>query len=60
MNNEVYSSYPSEGEILLKESAIIDILGHDEVEIKNKHPLMRSFTGKKVTVIHIFVSGFDD
>ena len=38
MNGEAYSSYPSEGEMLLMEGAKCDILGIDpEVVVLNKH-----------------------
>ena len=54
MNSEVYSSYPSEGEILLMEGINVWVLGHTIVEIKNKHPSMQKYTGNKVTVIFMF------
>ena len=56
MNSEVYSQYPSEGEILLMEGAPVLVLGHSVVEIKNKHPSVQQFAGNKVTVIYMMTT----
>ena len=44
MNGEAYSSYPSEGEILLQEGRPVRILGFDpEVVVLNKHESFKNY-----------------
>ena len=56
MNGEAYSSYPSEGEMLLKEGARVEILGFDsEVEVLNKHERFKNYFHKKLMVFYLFM-----
>ena len=58
MNGEAYSSYPSEGEMLLMEGFPVTILGFDsEVEILNKHESFKNFFRKKLMVLYLFLNG---
>ena len=61
MNGEAYSSYPSEGEMLLGEGMPVRILGFDsEVEVLNKHESFKNFFRKKLMVIYLFLQdGYD-
>ena len=56
MNGEAYSSYPSEGEMLLLEGVPVTILGFDsEVEVLNKHESFKNFFQKKLMVLYLFL-----
>ena len=56
MNGEAYSSYPSEGEILLIESCPVVILAFDaSVNIKNKHQSLKDYYDKDVMVFYLFL-----
>ena len=53
LNNEAFSAYPCEGEILLREGVLVYILDFDQVEINNRHKSFAQYTGKTVTVIYM-------
>ena len=56
MNGEAYSSYPSEGEMLLEEGKQVKILGSDsEVMVLNKHKSFKNYFQKNLIVIYLFV-----
>ena len=56
MNGEAYSSYPSEGEMLLLEGKEVTILGFDsEVVVLNKHESFKNFFRKKLMVVYLFL-----
>lgn len=57
LNSEAYTAYPHEGEIVLGEGRPIWILQiqRDHL-IQNEHPGFSSYNGKKVTLIHVFIS----
>ena len=55
MNNEAYTAYPSESEVLLAEGCRIDVLGVDyNVKIDNNKGKIAVFNGKKMTVVHLY------
>ena len=57
MNGEAYSSYPSEGEMLLMEGIDVKIIGFDsEVVFSNKHESFNNYFNKKIMVIYMFLS----
>ena len=54
MNSEAYSSYPSEGEFLLREGFMCYVLDVEKkVEIKNQNQSIDKFRGNKVTLIYL-------
>ena len=56
MNGEAYSSYPSEGEMLLAEGVGVRILGFgSEVEVLNKHKSFKNFFRKNLMVLYLFM-----
>ena len=58
MNNEAYTAYPSEREILLTEGRPVFILSVDRgVVIQNPNASFASYNGKTLTVVHIFIMG---
>ena len=58
MNNEAYSAYPQEAEVLLCEGCDVYVLGVDNgIVIKNEtNGDMARFTGNSITVVHLFHS----
>ena len=55
MNNEAYTAYPSEAEVLLCEGYKIFVLGFDKcVKISNKEGQLAPFNGQQMTVVHLF------
>lgn len=55
MNNEAYTSYPSEQEYLLQEGSQVYVLSVDRnVIINNTHTSFKDYTGKPVIIIHLF------
>ena len=55
MNSQAYSSYPSEGEMLLREGQAVTVLGFEsEVVVLNQHESFKKFFQKKFTVIYLF------
>ena len=56
MNNEAYTSYPSEREILLREGCKLYILSveHDYL-IKNKHTSFAHFDDRMINIVHLFL-----
>ena len=55
MNNEAYTAYPSEAEVLLCENYPIHVLGDDYgVKIDNFEGQIADFNGQKITVVHLF------
>ena len=55
MNNEAYTAYPSEAEVLLCEGCRIHVLGVDYgVKIDNVEGQIADFNGHKITVVHLF------
>ena len=58
INGEAYSSYPSEGEMLLLEGHEVTILGFDsEVEVLNKHESFKNFFRNKLMVLYLSIDG---
>ena len=58
MNGEAYSSYPSEGEMLLVDGVRVTILGFDsEVEVLNKHESFGNYFQKKLMVVYLDMCG---
>ena len=56
MNNEAYTSYPSEQEYLLQEGCEVYVLAVErEVQICNEFSSFRQFDGQTITIIHIYV-----
>ena len=53
LNNEAFSAYPYEQEVLLKEGCFVYALKIDEIVIKNKHDDFTEYNGKTVTVIYL-------
>ena len=55
MNNEAYTAYPFEDEVLLCEGCPINVLGIDYgVKIDNGEGQIAKFNGQKITVVHLF------
>lgn len=55
MNNEAYTSYPAEGEILMMEGCRMYVLSVDkDVLITNAHASFSSYNGQRLTVINLF------
>ena len=55
MNNEAYTAYPSEAEVLLCEGCEIWVLGVDKsVKISNNEGQIAPFNGQQMTVVHLF------
>ena len=54
MNNEAFTAYPCEGELLLCEGKQVFVLdierGH---EIENQHESMQKFNGRSITIIYL-------
>ena len=57
MNNEAYTAYPEEGELLLPEGKKVYILKIEEgVKIKNTHKGMQQFSDKTITIVYLYDS----
>ena len=55
MNNEAYTAYPSESEVLLCEGCKIYVLGIDYgVKIENNEGEIAKYNGQQMTVVHLF------
>ena len=55
MNNEAYTSYPGENEILLREGCEVFVLDiEDGVEIINPFPSFKKFNGKVFTIVYLY------
>ena len=58
MNNEAYSAYPSEEEILLCDGCDMFALSVDSnIQLNNMIGLLSLFNNKILTVIHLFHTG---
>ena len=56
LNNEAYTAYPYEAEILLEEGVETYVLAEEKnVLIDNPHPNFKKFNGKSMTIIHLFL-----
>ena len=54
-NNEAYTAYPSEAEVLLTEGCEINVLAVDyNVKISNTLGQIGFYNGKEMTVVHLF------
>lgn len=54
MNNEAYTAYPNEGEVLLTDGCVMRVLAiQRDVKIDNPYPSFKRFTGQTITVIHM-------
>ena len=54
MNNECYSAYPSENELVLKEGCPVQILYIMEVTVQNKDPAFKFYNGHRMAVIGLY------
>ena len=55
MNNEAYTAYPSEAEVLLTEGCPINVLAVDYgVKISNALGQIGFYNGRQMTVVHLF------
>lgn len=55
LNNEAFSAYPEEAELLLSEGIRVFVLAIDEgVKISNTSKTMGRFNGKRVTIVHLY------
>ena len=55
MNNEAFTAYPSEGELLLMEGCHVYVLAVEKgVQIANEHEGMQQYNGQTVTLIHLY------
>jgi len=58
MNNEAYTAYPSEAEVLLTEGCKINVLAVDYgVKISNALGQIGFYNGRQMTVVHLFHEG---
>ena len=56
LNSEAYSSYPSEGEMLIRDGHEVRIMGFDsEVVFLNKHECFKNYFQKKLLVVYLFI-----
>jgi len=53
LNNEAFSSYPCEQEVLLAEGCRVYAVGVEDIVIKNKHKDFDEYNGKSVTLIYL-------
>lgn len=54
MNNEAYTAYPHEGEIVLMDGATVNVWSIDyNVLIVNNHESMSEFNNRKASFIHM-------
>lgn len=54
LNNEAYTAYPAEGEVLLTDGCVMRVLGiQKDVLIDNPYPTFSKFNGKKLTIIYM-------
>ena len=56
MNNEAYTAYPSEGEVLLVEGCSVHVLAFQEnFELKNHTSCgMEKYNGRKINIIYLY------
>lgn len=55
MNNEAYTSYPSEREVLLREGCKVYVLSVEtNVTIENEFTSYEPYNGRKVSIVHLF------
>ena len=55
MNNEAYTAYPAEGELLLPEGSEVIILKIEEgVKINNTHQGMKKYNEKSITIVYLY------
>ena len=59
MDHEGYSAYPSEAEVLLTDGCDMFVLSVDkDVKIQNNTDgLMAKYSGKNMTIVHMFHTG---
>ena len=56
MNNEAYTSFPREREILLMEGLKLYVLAFErDVKIENPHATFATLNGKTVHIVHLFI-----
>ena len=53
LNNEAFSSYPYEQEVLLMEGCGVYAVGVEDIVINNKHQDFDEYNGKSVTLIYL-------
>ena len=54
MNNEAYTAYPAEREIILQEGIQVYVLGLETIIIENDHLTFKAYNKKEISVIHLF------
>ena len=55
MNNEAFTAYPSEGEVLLTEGTVVRVLAIEkDVLIKNINEGFEAYNNKLITIVHLF------
>ena len=60
LNNEAYTAYPSESEIVLEEGILVHVLSVERnVVIDNPHTSFQKFNGKILNIIHLFIPTVD-
>ena len=57
LNNEAFSSYPYEQEVLLSEGCEVYAVGVEDIVINNKHQDFDKYNGKSVTLIYLVHAG---
>ena len=55
LNNEGYTAYPLEQEVLLVEGCEVIVLDVQKYQLNNIHPKFAPFKGKTFTLIHAFL-----
>lgn len=55
LNNEAYTAYPSEGEVILMEGFAVTVLEVEKkVKVKNTFKSMKKYNGLTLTIVYLF------
>ena len=55
MNNEAFTAYPAEGELLLQEGFQVFVYGIEKGhKIENKYESMQKYNGQTITIVYLY------
>ena len=60
MNDDKYSAYPREQEVLLVEGCPVCVLDVEEVTITHEHPSWAPYKGKEIVIIYLYHASHDN